>query len=116
VTRARPWTLAAAIAALLACGAPLRKDELDCEEAVAHLADCCPGFVSSALACRYEDHGCGGVTHPALDIGEAACIRDERCAQLVSDRVCARAQQARAYTTGGEDAGSPPPARGTVCP
>lgn len=91
------------IAVLFACGDPLRQDELDCEEAVSVLEGCCPGFQSSELQCVYQaPQGCGPTTYPAITEDESTCIRGESCSLLVSSGVCARAQQARAYTQGND--------------
>jgi hypothetical protein len=110
-----PLLIVAGIVVLFACGAPLRQDELDCEEAVSVLASCCPGFQSSQLQCIYDDPGCGGTTYPALTLSDSACIRSETCATLVSSGVCSRAQMARGYVLGdpnAPDETQPPP----VCP
>jgi hypothetical protein len=111
-----PLLIATGIAVLFACGAPLRQDELDCEEAVSVLESCCPEFQASQLQCVYDDQGCSGTTYPALSEGDSACIRSETCATLVSSGVCSRAQSARSYTLGGSsdpDETQPPAA---VCP
>jgi hypothetical protein len=110
-----PLLTATAIAVLFACGAPLRQDELDCEEAVSVLASCCPGFQDSQLQCVYNAAGCSGTTYPALTMGDSSCIRSETCATLVSSGVCSRAQSARSYVLGDSsepNASQPAP----VCP
>lgn len=76
---------------MFACG-DMRQDELDCELAVSHLQDCCPGLDTSPIHCLYVED-CGGSepdTYPALDIAQSACIRDESCATLASSGVCKR--------------------------
>jgi hypothetical protein len=81
-------------------------DELECEEATAHLAQCCTGFVIPTTSyCTYVEgsEGCIGSTPPtptALSEGESRCIRQASCARLVSTGICARAQ-ARVPTRGG---------------
>lgn len=52
------WLTALAVATLLACG-DMRQDELECEEAVMQLQDCCPGFHASNIE-RWEEFVLGG--------------------------------------------------------
>jgi hypothetical protein len=73
-----------------ACGDPLRREELDCEEAVAYLQHCCPGFSGNDFRCLY-DPGCDSSTVPDIGESESACIRGESCAQLQESGVCTRA-------------------------
>lgn len=90
----RPWAGFAAalfIGAPLACG-DMKQDELDCEEAVAHLQDCCPGFDARRIECLHSD-GCTP-ERPAISIPQSQCIRGENCGELVSSGVCGRAQDA----------------------
>ena len=69
----------------------LREDEIDCEQAVAHLQECCPGFArTETLQCEYND-GCGTID-PALSIDQSLCILGESCAQIVSSGLCDRAR------------------------
>jgi hypothetical protein len=91
-----PLSAASVVFVLLACGDPLRPDELDCEEAVSVLASCCPRFDAHELRCIYSAPlGCEGVTvYPDITIAESACIRGKSCSALVSTGVCTRAQQA----------------------
>ena len=74
---------------------------LSCEEAVAALAACCPGFDSRSVRCidhRYrKTSSCtGNVTEgherPELDPGESACIRRSSCSDLVASAPSARAE------------------------
>jgi hypothetical protein len=75
------------------CCVGVREDELLCEEAAAHLAHCCPGFVATSLSCSYTS-GCGSTTYPALSVAASQCINGESCSALVAGNVCERAQQA----------------------
>lgn len=107
---------ALAVGLVLACGNPLREDELECEEAVAVLATCCPGFdYAKAVGCQYIDRGCDGASYPGLPIGDARCIRGESCRQIVTSGVCDRAQRAGEITVTSGDYRSEPASRG-VCP
>ena len=78
--RAPGWLIAAAVGLMFACG-DMREDELDCEEAVSHLQDCCPGFDARRIECIYVT-GCGGTTYPAISIAQSQCIRGESCSAL----------------------------------
>lgn len=80
-----------------------RLDELECEEATARLAHCCEGFrVTTSRYCTYSPGGtgCSGSSPPtytALSTGESRCIQEKSCSQLVSEGVCARAQEKIPY-------------------
>jgi len=99
---------------LLACGSSttdddnFREDVLDCENAVARLSDCCPGFRSRQVECLYHFHeeessGCGESSAsrdeitPALSTAESDCIHSTSCAALQATGVCTRAQNALTY-------------------
>ena len=86
------WLIAATVGLMFACG-DMRQDELDCEEAVSHLQDCCPGFDSSRIECVYVT-GCTNSEYPAISISQSQCIRRESCESLVWSHVCERAQNA----------------------
>ena len=75
----------------LTCG--IREDELRCEEAAAHLTDCCPGFDAKRLDCYYASTGCG-IVYPVIDIEESRCIAALKCDQIVAAGICSRAQAA----------------------
>jgi hypothetical protein len=59
-----------------------------CEEAVAHLSDCCPGFVARGFDCT-EGPGCNS---PALLEDQGRCIEGKSCEALVADGTCDRAR------------------------
>ena len=92
--------IAGIIALVFACGDALRQDELDCEEAVSHLQQCCPNFDSSEIACVYDDHGDQGCnatppTLPDISSSQSQCIRSAKCDVLVASGICLRAAQIR---------------------
>jgi len=102
---------ALAIALVLACNGghdeeddnQFRTDVLWCEEALGRLISCCPSFDARVVECNYYysfDEGCGTATtrriEPAFTIDESRCIRDTTCDALVTNKVCERAQAARA--------------------
>jgi hypothetical protein len=73
-----------------------REDVLSCEEAVAHLAECCPEVQPTNVECRYyyrRDEGCLGPDtttriEPDLDLRESRCIRDLTCEGIRSRGLC----------------------------
>jgi hypothetical protein len=83
-----------------------RPDVIECEDALSRLETCCPGFDAAPVLCNFyydKSGGCGPVetnsVKPAFDESESRCIRDRSCDALVREKVCERAQAARAYTT-----------------
>jgi len=85
----RAFTLSLVVALLLACG--VRQDEFDCENAAAHLQECCAGFSATRISCTYSSAGCS-TTYPEINIADADCIRGESCEELVATGVCGRVQ------------------------
>lgn len=84
-----PWIRRAVVAlgaTFLVAGGGLREDELDCEEAVAHLASCCPNYDPTQIACKYSST-CG-ITLPALSVEESRCILDLSCDHVVQAGLC----------------------------
>lgn len=72
-----------------------RNDVISCEEAVAHLQDCCPNFGDTHPdACEYRRDGCSGNRDVALGMATSRCIRDKECGELVDLGICARARAA----------------------
>ena len=77
-----------------------REDEVECEQAVNRLRDCCPGFNSSAVNCNYSEQlDCSdSVTareYPALSLDESRCVQSTSCAAMIETGICARAQNAK---------------------
>lgn len=82
-----------------------RPDVIECEDALSRLEHCCPDFDAKPVLCNFsydKTTGCGTTStesvKPAFNTSESACIRDMSCDDLVTRKVCARAQLARAYT------------------
>ena len=90
---------AGAVALVFACGDALQQDELDCEEAVSHLQDCCRGLATSGVRC-VDHQGCDYSEYPDISEQQSACIRAESCQELVANGVCQHAQQALAGSNG----------------
>jgi hypothetical protein len=115
------FTVAVLLTVVLACG--IRQDEFSCEDAVAHLQQCCPDFPGTNIQCVYNDNDGCGATYPDLDVDLSTCIRNEDCPTLRSSGVCTRAAaiDGGAATTGqgqgqGQGQGSAPPEITGVCP
>jgi hypothetical protein len=86
-TRSRGLVLGVVFGIMLACGS-VGAEELVCEDAVAHLADCCPGFDPVRFNCQ-SDAACGGEGAPALTVTAGDCVRSRNCSELNSSGVCA---------------------------
>ncbi len=81
----------------------VRRDELQCENAVAQLESCCPAFHPDSSYCEYFE-GCG-VTQPTISEDDAECIVGMTCGEIVAAGICERAANAlpRTDTSGGTD-------------
>jgi hypothetical protein len=80
-----------ALASLAAFG--VDKEELDCEQAVAHLVSCCPGFDARSIVCE-QASGCGGSGNRVdLNLARSACILGASCEDLVASGACEHAKQ-----------------------
>jgi hypothetical protein len=91
----RHWTdvlrnIAVAALALGVMTGALEERTLECEEAIAHLRDCCPGL-SAPAACG---DGCSKVT---LSEAESECIRESDCDELRAADVCGRVETLSAH-------------------
>jgi hypothetical protein len=95
---------ASLLAILIGGGHPLaqgfREDEVQCEETVAHLADCCSDFDPHAIDCKYIS-GCDSDTYPVFTVAESRCIRDKSCAEVRRDGVCERTLERQGQSDGG---------------
>lgn len=104
--------LALGVATLLHVPRPsragFRHDELECEEAVAHLERCCGALPAGRVSCeydewecgsRYDDYtgeeecGCSGIEYDFPDLhGQTSdCIRERTCDELRATGICADA-------------------------
>jgi hypothetical protein len=70
-----------------------RESELQCEEAVAHLADCCEKTLG--IDCTHHDEGCDQVP-PELSVEDSRCIRDLDCDEIRERGLCSPAHYADA--------------------
>ena len=86
--RSHARAVARSVCALLLVGilpAAIPKNQLECEEAIAHLSECCPGLEASQVC----GDGCSPIT---LSEGESECIVDRDCESLRAARVCERVE------------------------
>lgn len=84
----------AALACVVWCGlsvrcGTLRQEELECEEAVARLYECCPSAPLSEVNCTYEEGGCEGEPRvPDIPVRQSRCVRTLSCLELTTQGVC----------------------------
>ena len=90
----------------LMCGGGFDEKEVDCEDAVAHLKECCTSDAPTHVRCRVEDHGCDSTTYPSLTSDEATCILQQSCNAIVKGQMCARAEAAAGYGENGFSVGT----------
>lgn len=64
--------------------------EFVCEEAVAHLRDCCTGYDPTAVNCSYRTDCTGHSPNVGPDISEAAskCVKSLDCPTIVERDLC----------------------------
>jgi hypothetical protein len=61
----------------------IRRGELQCEEAVARLVECCPDLRPRDFFCEYEDSGgCAGAREPDLDGADYEYLRSHSCDEV----------------------------------
>ena len=115
----RPSSLGAVLAlgvvALLGMS-DFREDEIECEHAMAHLADCCPDLEVGADVCDYSS-GCGDAAYPVLSVEQSECIQDRRCLEIEQSDLCAKVEALVRPRDPEPDAGSAaPPEHAEGCP
>ncbi len=89
-TRRRARALAAvAIFLAFTCGG-LNEDDLKCEDAAAHLDDCCPAIRYSFVCVQTAPKSCetGEPVGPFATAAEIACVRGRSCADLRDQHFC----------------------------
>ena len=93
IFRFAPLVIVLTLSSSLVRGTGFREDEVVCEEAVAHIADCCPDFDPQAgpegarVSCEYDESACDARL-PDLSADESACIRELSCAELKERGIC----------------------------
>ncbi len=91
------WIIGALIV-VYGCSNDFRADVLRCEEAVAHLQECCIGLAVPESVCEY-DEGCGDETFPNITEELSECIRSLSCGEIIAGGECTRPS-----STGASDA------------
>jgi hypothetical protein len=83
-----------------------REDVFACEEAVAHIASCCPQFEPEQAHCVYRRErtgSCGVYTEieedPGVALAEADCLLELDCGALRERGICERALSIRSRTS-----------------
>jgi hypothetical protein len=94
--------LGAAIVGGIPAAHGFRQDEVECDEALARLEECCPGFHASAIRCTYIE-GCEHSTYPSILPGESRCIRDKSCDEIRQKHTCERIAGRGGSDSGGSD-------------
>lgn len=90
--------------AFLTLTAEVREDEFDCEQAVAHLVECCPAVEASNFYCQH-DYGCDYSRDPDLTLDDSRCILALDCPGLVAAGVCARVAHVQPKQNGSDCSG-----------
>jgi len=102
-TRGTGGVVAIVLAVIVGLGVScngFREDEVECEQAVNRLRECCPGFNANAVNCNYSEQlDCSDTVtareYPALSLDESRCVQSTACQALIDTGVCARAQNAK---------------------
>lgn len=79
--------LVGAFALLPAVAGGFDMQQIKCEEAVAHLDKCCPGFMPSAYNCD-DFGGCGAPLDIDISQSQSECIRNLSCDEIRADGWC----------------------------
>ena len=94
------------------CGGGFDEREIECEEAVSRLLECCPTLDHSRIYCHID--GCNGATNPTLTLDDSMCILNQTCGSITSANVCGRVEAHASYQSGNQ--GSTPSSNSGVCP
>src|SRR5689334_8220548 len=89
------WPLVVAALLLTSLHCDLNEDDLRCEQAVAHLSDCCPGFDPQQFACA--SGGCGGSDQRGIEYQDSLCIVSLDCAALQAKGICEWTRRAERF-------------------
>lgn len=67
----------------------LREDEVQCEEALAHIRACCGSAYRSNLSCSYVDEGdCNAPLLPDLSVQESRVLENDGCSAIIDAGYC----------------------------
>lgn len=68
--------------------------DLLCEEAVAHLTDCCDNLADKEFVCYLPNFSCDyGEIRRSINEAESKCILDRTCNEIKVGQVCVRVEQ-----------------------
>lgn len=65
----------------------IHEDDLACEQAAAHLIECCDNLSPSDFACD-SAAGCNSDRLSFVDVGDSECIQDRPCSDLRARGFC----------------------------
>jgi hypothetical protein len=83
-------TLIVFLLAPLVLGMGFNERAFECENAVAHLEECCSRFDAAPSLCP-QPFGCGGEPSFELSNAESACIKGLDCSDVRSRGLCSKA-------------------------
>lgn len=84
-----------------------RQDEVECEEAVAHLVECCPTLHAQQFFCDHiAAFGCSPGRYPDFAESQSRAIREQSCAEMHEADTCSWAAAVAAQPD------TPPPSEG----
>jgi hypothetical protein len=82
-----PWKILRGVILAITVGGvlpgALNEEQLECEQAIAHLEECCPAL-NAPLVCG---DGCSSVT---LTLDTSHCLQDSSCAEVQAAGMCKR--------------------------
>lgn len=67
-----------------------RTEDVQCEEAVAHLVECCPDLDASTLDCHGEQQACESAPYISISEQESECLLGRDCDGIRASGVCER--------------------------
>ena len=114
--RSLTFTIALLSSVTLMCGNGFDQAELECEEAISRMIECCPGFDKTLVRCYVE--GCDDDTPITINLSDSQCILNHSCDAIRSADMCGRTQRvasSKANVSYDSDSGSVVPSAG-VCP
>lgn len=99
-------TLGARIASADEEAGDFREDVFACEEAVAHLASCCPSLAPNEVRCLYRRDRTDGCDYahyyeedPGIGADEAECLLALDCGTIRERGICERAHEIKSRTS-----------------
>lgn len=85
-----PWKIFRGVILAITLGGvlpgALHEDQLECEQALAHLEECCPALDAPQVC----GDGCGSVT---LTLETSQCLKNSSCAEIEAADMCKRVME-----------------------